>query len=146
MSKQDYYFPPDLYYDKNTHMWVKKNTDNQAVIGMDAIGLDNLGDLAYITLHPEGTRAEKGDSLGTLEAAKMTGDLFAPVSGVIKALNRACMENPGLVNADMYGKGWLLTIEVSDWERESALLISGDELQPWIEAEIKYMDNRGFDI
>ncbi len=145
MSKKDYNFPADLHYDGKNHMWVKKENDNIVLVGIDAIGLDTLGDLAYITLKPEGTIVKKGEPIGTLEAAKMTGDIFAPVSGKISAVNAACVENPGIVNDDHYGKGWMVAIDASDWSTESTALISGEKLQPWIEAETHRMETQGFD-
>jgi len=145
MAKKDYNFPTDLYYDGKNHMWVKKDVDDHVLVGLDAIGLDTLGDLAYITLKPKGTPVKKGEAVGTLEAAKMTGDIFAPVSGKITAINSSCVENPAIVNDDIYGKGWMVIIEASDWENESAQLVSGDKLQPWIDAEIHRMETQGFD-
>ncbi len=145
MSKKEFLFPEELYYEKNSHMWIKKENDDIVLTGIDAIGLDNLGDLAYITLRPAGTRVKKGESMGTLEAAKMTGDVFAPVSGTIVAVNDACIQNPGIVNDDAYGKGWLVSIKADDWQRESEAFITGDDLKPWVEAEIKRLESQGFD-
>jgi len=145
MAQKAFEFPEELYYDKNHHMWVRKDNSATIVVGIDAIGLDNLGDLAYITLRPEGTVVKKGETVGTLEAAKMTGDVFAPVSGRIIAVNNACVENPGLVNSDAYGKGWLLTMEAVNWEEESSQLVHGEDLEPWIAAEIQRLENQGFD-
>ncbi len=145
MVKKKYNFPTDLYYDGKNHMWAKKDNDNQILVGIDAIGLDTLGELAYIILKPTGTTVKKGEPIGTLEAAKMTGDIFAPISGKITAVNTHCIENPAIVNEDYYGKGWLVTIEAQNWAAESAGLISGEELQPWIDAEIHRMETQGFD-
>ncbi|KAA3613567.1 MAG: glycine cleavage system protein H [Calditrichaeota bacterium] len=145
MAKKEYTFPTDLFYDGKNHMWLKKDGDNHILVGIDAIGLDTLGDLAYITLKPKGTEVKKGESIGTLEAAKMTGDIFAPVSGKIISINNACVENPGIVNEDQYNKGWLVSIEATEWENENNQLISGENLQPWIEAEIHRMETQGFD-
>ncbi len=146
MSKKEFYFPKDLYYEAKNHMWAKKDNDKQILVGIDAIGLDTLGDLAYITLKPEGTEVKKGDPIGKLEAAKMTGDIFAPLAGKITAINTSCVENPSIVNEDHYGKGWLVAIEADDWEKASAELISGDKLQPWIKAEVHRLETQGFDV
>jgi len=143
--KKNYRFPEDLYYDGTHHMWVRKDGSGAVSAGLDAIGLDTLGELAYITLHPVGSHVKKGQPMGSLEAAKMTGDLIAPVSGVIKKINSAAVQNPGIVNNDLYQDGWMVVIEPDDWEKESAMLVSGAAIKPWIEAETRRMETQGFD-
>jgi glycine cleavage system H protein len=82
--------------------------------------------------------------MGTLEAAKMTGDLTAPVSGLIVARNDRVVNNPALVNESPYVEGWMVVIQPSDWEAEAAQLISGDELPAWVESEIARYSQKGW--
>ncbi len=67
---------------------------------------------------------------GTVEAVKTTSDLFMPVSGKIIAFNQELDEsegdNPGLVNEDPYGEGWIIKVEMSD-ESEIEQLLSSSE-------------------
>ena len=98
---------------------------------MDALGLESLGDLVVIALKPVGTRVRRGESLGTLEAAKMTGEIAAPLSGGIIAHNPPLLSDLHLVNRDPYGAGWLVLLEPSEWEAESAALVSGPGLPGW---------------
>ncbi|MEK7327091.1 MAG: glycine cleavage system protein H [Chloroflexota bacterium] len=133
-----YSFPPELYYDRSTHVWARHAPSGATVtIGLDALGLESLGDMAYLSLQAVGFPAQRDESIGSLEAAKMVGDLIAPVSGVIAARNEAVLSDPGLINRDPYGAGWLLQITPSAWERDSAELVHGAELKPWVEAEIE---------
>jgi glycine cleavage system H protein len=90
-----------------------------------------LGELAYISLQAVGLPVKRGESIGMLEAAKMTIDLVAPVSGIIVARNEQAIQNPGLVNRDPYGEGWLLALEPSRWEEESQRLITGPAVLEW---------------
>ena len=79
-----YSIPADRFYGRENHMWASfDHVTGNVTIGMDALGLAALGDLAYVSLQPAGTKVERGESLGTLEAAKMTGDLTSPISGEI---------------------------------------------------------------
>jgi len=138
-----YTFPPDLYYDRAMHGWVRR--DGQTVtLGLDALGLESLGDMAYISLQAVGIPVRRGEALGTLEAAKMVGDLVAPVSGTISARNEAVLRDPGLVNRDPYGAGWLVQITPSDWVRDSAELVHGAELMAWVEAEVERYRSQGW--
>jgi glycine cleavage system H protein len=145
-NKTDSYeIPADRAYDREHHMWAQFNSAGGDVfIGMDMLGLAALGDLAYVTLKDVGISVKRGESMGTLEAAKMTGDLIAPISGTIAARNDETVSNPSLVNQSPYGDGWMIVIKPSDWENESTQLISGGGLPAWVESEIKRYRNQGW--
>jgi glycine cleavage system H protein len=138
-----YSFPPELYYDRSAHVWARADGDT-VTIGLDALGLESLGDIAYLSLHPAGVPVRRGEAVGSVEAAKMVGDLLAPVSGVIVARNEAVLRDPGLVNRDPYGEGWIARIAPSEWARESAELVHGIDLKPWVEAEIERYRAQGW--
>lgn len=145
-NKTDSYeIPADRAYDREHHMWAQVDpASGDVFVGIDTLGLASLGDLAYVTLKEVGAEVKRGQSMGTLEAAKMTGDLIAPVSGTIVARNDAAISNPALVNESPYADGWLMVVKPSDWENESAQLVSGDGLPAWVEAEVKRYKSQGW--
>ena len=104
---------------------------------MDAIGLDALGELAYVGIEGGGTNVPAGGALGSLEAAKMTTSIVSPVAGMVVTRNEAVLEDPQLVNRDPYGEGWLVEIEPGDWPRDAASLIQGEAIGPWVERELE---------
>ena len=147
MSNQtnSYEIPADRAYDREHHMWAQFDSAcGDVFVGIDALGLTALGDLAYVTLKDVGKSVKRGESLGTLEAAKMTGDLIAPVTGVIVARNNTVVSNPGLVNQSPYVDGWMMVIKPSDWENESAQLVAGDALPGWVDSETKRYRTQGW--
>jgi len=147
MSNQtnSYEIPADREYDREHHMWAQfDSASGDVFIGIDVLGLAALGDLAYVTLKDAGKSVKRGESLGTLEAAKMTGDLIAPVTGVIVARNNTVVSNPGLVNESPYVDGWMVVIKPSDWENESAQLVAGNDLAAWVDTEIKRYRTQGW--
>ena len=147
MSNQtnSYDIPADRAYDREHHMWAQYDSaSNQVTVGIDTLRLASLGDLAYVTLQAVGMPVKRGESMGTLEAAKMTGDLIAPVSGVIVARNDSVVKNPSIVNQNPYSDGWMVVIKPSDWENESAQLVSDDGLPAWVESEIKRYRSQGW--
>lgn len=140
-----YDFPADRAYDRDHHMWVQyEPAGGYARVGVDVLGLAALGDLAYVVLYEPGTHVRRGEAVGTLEAAKMTGEVIAPVSGMIVARNETAMSNPGLVNAAPYGDGWLVLIRPDDWANEAAALVNGAELPTWVAAEIERYRDQGW--
>ena len=147
MSNQtnSYDIPADRAYDREHHMWARYDAASGDIfVGIDTLGLASLGDLAYVTLKEVGSSVKRGESMGTLEAAKMTGDLVAPVSGTIVVRNDATVSNPGLVNQSPYVDGWMVVIKPSDWENESAQLVSGDGLPGWVDAEVNRYRSQGW--
>ena len=137
MAERAFEIPRDLHYDGERHVWVRapREPGGTVRVGIDAMGLESLGELAYVTLHAVGTRAVRGVTLGSLEAAKMTSTITAPVTGVLTARNEAVLRDPALANRDPYGAGWLFEMEAENWERDSAELISGDSIEAWATAE-----------
>lgn len=139
-----YHIPDDRAYDGDHHLWVQlESTTGRAVVGIDAFGLDSLGELAYVSLQPVGAQVRRGESLGTLEAAKMTTVLVAPVSGTVVDRNANALSDPTVVNRDPYGQGWLVALEPTDWAGESATLLSGAALPDWVAAETERYRGRG---
>jgi glycine cleavage system H protein len=140
-----YEIPADRSYDREHHMWAQFDlASGDVFVGMDTLGLAALGDLAYVILKDVGKLVKRGESMGTLEAAKMTGDLIAPISGVIVARNDKTVSNPALVNQSPYVDGWMVVIKPNNWENECEQLVSGDGLPAWVESEIKRYRSQGW--
>ncbi len=140
--KKQFDFKSDRFYNSN-HFWSKQDDAGIVTVGMDELGLDSLGEMAYLTLPAVGTPVEMGKVMGSMEAAKMTGELFAPISGIVVEKNDAVLQNPFLVNEDPFDKGWLIKIEPANWEEESGAMVSNDELSAWMESEIERFETQG---
>ncbi len=140
--KKQFDFKSDRFYNSN-HLWSKQDAAGIVTVGMDELGLDSLGEMAYLTLPAVGTPVEMGKVMGSMEAAKMTGELFAPISGIVVEKNDAVLQNPLLVNEDPFDKGWLIKIEPANWEEESGAMVSNDELSAWMESEIERFETQG---
>ena len=140
--KKQFDFKSDRFYNSN-HLWSKQDAAGIVTVGMDELGLDSLGELAYLTLPSERTPVEMDKAMGSMEAAKMTGELVAPVSGIVIEKNDKVLQNPLLVNEEPYGNGWLVKIEPTNWEEESETMVSGDKLPDWVEQEIERFETQG---
>ena len=140
--KKQFDFKSDRFYNSN-HLWSKQDAAGIVTVGMDELGLDSLGELAYLTLPSERTPVEMGKAMGSMEAAKMTGELVAPVSGIVIEKNDRVLQNPLLVNEEPYGNGWLVKIEPTNWEEDSEAMVSGDKLPDWVEQEIERFETQG---
>lgn len=140
-----FHFPEDRYYDRSHHMWAQMKAETGLVtIGVDSLELESIGDLVYVALPAVGASIARGAPMGTLEAAKLTGDFYAPVSGRVVAVNEAVSQDPYVINTDCYGKGWLLIVAPDDWEKESLEMAYGADLPAWVEAEIQRYQTQGW--
>ena len=104
-----------------THEWVD-TTDDDMIIGITTHAQELLGDMVYVELPQVGLEVHAGDELGVVESVKAASDFYAPISGVVTAVNEQVNENPALVNSDPYGAGWLVKIRATDLEEIYALL------------------------
>lgn len=139
---EKYYLPDDQYYDRKDHLWARRE-ESVVRVGVDMFGQAAAGAVVYIKLLPEGRPVTKGRSFGSLEAGKYIGPLRAPVGGRILRVNQEVLQNPGLVNSDPYGAGWFVVIEPSNLEEDLSDLVHGDQVQPWLESEVREYREKG---
>jgi glycine cleavage system H protein len=102
---------PHLRYSAE-HEWVDESSPVK--VGLSAVAVDALGDVVYLDLPEAGSTVTAGEVCGEVESTKSVSELFAPVSGTVVEVNAAVVDEPGLVNSDPYGDGWLFTVEVTD--------------------------------
>ncbi len=145
MTKTTFHIPDDRYYDGANHLWAKVDSaTGRLVIGIDELGLQAVGDLVYITLKEVGTPVKRGEAVGTLEAAKMTGDIIAPASGILIGRNESVLRDPALVNRDPYDTGWIVSLDPTNWKKESTTLVSGAAIPEWVAAEVERYRQQGW--
>ncbi|MDR1921646.1 MAG: glycine cleavage system protein GcvH [Candidatus Adiutrix sp.] len=110
--------PADLKYDAD-HEWVSAAAGR---IGISDFAQDALGDLTFVELPETGAALTKGEEFGTLESTKSVSPLLSPVDGKVTAVNEALNDDPGLLNRDPYGDGWIIEVELSDPGQLSGLM------------------------
>ena len=104
--------PTDRVYSES-HEWMHTDGDT-LTIGLTSFAVDQLTDVTFVEMLPDGTVLEAGDSIGEVESVKTTSDIYTPVGGEIIEVNDALADNPEMVNADPYGDGWLVKIRIED--------------------------------
>ncbi len=106
-------YPEDLRY-TDKHEWVRVGNGDVARVGITSYAADALGDVVYVSLPQVGEEVAFDDACAEVESTKSVSDVFAPVSGVVTAVNEQLGETPETINADPYGDGWMFEIELSD--------------------------------
>lgn len=107
----------NLYFTK-THEWIDNEQDTSGMlVGITDHAQHLLGDMVYVELPEVGREVKAGDELGVLESVKAASDFYAPISGIIVAVNTKVIENPALLNQDPYHHGWLVKIKPQQPEK-----------------------------
>jgi len=105
--------PADLTYTAE-HEWVRRHSDDVVRVGITDFAQSALGDVVFVQLPDVGTKLIAGESFGEVESTKSVSDLYAPLSGVVSAVNSDLEGSPQLVNSDPYGSGWLVDVRVAN--------------------------------
>jgi glycine cleavage system H protein len=117
-------YPEDLKY-SHEHEWVRKGNENIVRVGISEYATDQMGDIVFVSLPSVGESVSAGDACGELESTKSVSDFFSPVSGVVTGVNDTLTASPEIINADPYGDGWLIEVEIED-EAELDDLLDAD--------------------
>mgnify|MGYP006332213687 FL=1 len=104
--------PANLKYTKD-HEWISLDGD-VATIGITDFAQKELGDIVYVEVETLDQDMEADEVFGTVEAVKTVSDLFLPLAGTIIEFNEELETTPEEVNADPYGKGWMIKVKVTD--------------------------------
>lgn len=115
--------PNDRRYTAS-HEWLKPEGD-LVVIGITRFAVDQLTDVTYAELKPAGTKLQAGDIVAEVESVKTTSDVYTSVPGEIVEVNGALADDPGVLNSDPYGAGWLVKIRASDTAPLASLMDAG---------------------
>lgn len=107
-----YEFPSDLYYDE--HQQYARLDGDVVTIGLDDFAQAAAKAIAFVQLPRVGRKVEQGKPFVSIESGKWVGRLYAPVSGEVVAINQALEDEPGLVNSDPYGAGWVVKLRTAD--------------------------------
>lgn len=113
-------YPSNLKYTKD-HEWALVE-GNMATIGITHHAQDALGEVVFVELPAKGKNLKKGDTFGVVESIKAVSDLYSPISGLVKEVNSALIDEPGTANTDPYNKAWMIKVELSDKNDLQSLL------------------------
>ena len=103
--------PENLQYTKE-HEWVLADASTY-MMGITDYAQSALGDIVYVQLPKIGESVTAGTVCGEVESTKSVSEIFAPVTGVVSAINESLSNAPELINSDPYGAGWLIKIDIT---------------------------------
>ena len=104
--------PADRKYSK-THEWFFVEGD-VVTIGITKFAADELTDITFVDLPAVGSVVTAGRSFGEIESVKATSEMFSAVGGEVVEVNDELANDPGLINSDSFGAGWMIKVRASD--------------------------------
>lgn len=104
--------PGDLLY-TNDHEWLRQEGDGIVTVGITDHAATALGDLVYVELPEVGQDVDAGGEMAVVESVKAASDVYAPVAGSVIEVNEALSDDPEKINADPYGDGWIVKMQVA---------------------------------
>ena len=126
--------PPDLRYTRS-HEWVRIDGDT-GTVGITDHAQKELGEIVYLELPEVGHLINGSEEFGTVESVKAVSELFAPVSGEVVEVNKTAVAEPGIVNDDPFGDGWLIKVKLST-DEEVSKLMTAEQYAEYVAAEEK---------
>ena len=104
--------PDDLLY-AETHEWIKREGENVRV-GITDHAQSELTDVVYVELPKMDRQANAKEALAVVESVKAASDIYAPVKGTVVEINKALEADPGLINREPYGQGWIFVLKIDN--------------------------------
>ena len=115
---------PNCRY-RSSHEYARKD-GGEIVVGISDHAQEALGDVVFVELPILGAKLAKGDSAAVVESVKAASDVFAPLSGEVVEVNKDVDAQPGLINEDAMGRGWIFKIKIANAGELASLLSEPD--------------------
>jgi glycine cleavage system H protein len=133
--------PGNLFYTK-THQWFDPSSGK---VGLTAFAAEALGEISFVDVDAlegaeltqvkmDGDEPSSDPIDATVESSKAVGDIYSPVSGTVKEVNGALMDEPEKLNEAPF-KTWLYVIKPSNWDKEKAQLLSAADYDAFCETQ-----------
>ena len=106
--------PDDLLY-AETHEWIRREGNNVRV-GVTDHAQSELTDVVYVELPKMDRQANSKEAIAVVESVKAASDIYAPVKGTVVEVNKALEADPGLINREPYGQGWIFVLKIDNAE------------------------------
>jgi glycine cleavage system H protein len=117
-----------------THEWVKQEVDGTVSVGITQYAQELLGDMVFVESPAVSRQLQAKEECAVVESVKAAADIYAPLSGVVVAINHELDGAPEKINADPYA-AWMFKIKPDDLGDVSGLM-DGAAYQALIDSEV----------
>jgi len=108
------------------HTWAKVTSQDYVKVGLCDFPLicKQLREITYVWTESIGEKVKQMEPLGAIETWNFILDIYTPVSGRLKKINRRIRDNPHVIVQDPYGYGWIAQIDPTNLADEIKNLLS----------------------
>lgn len=124
-DKYQFMIPKEGFLFNENDSWARP-VGAKARVGVSDYVQQKLTDITYFEPPALNTDVEQFGELGTIESTKSLLEIVSPITGKVTAVNMELTDNPGLINEDPYGTGWIAEVELTDLESDKGLLLDGE--------------------
>ena len=124
--------PEELRYTES-HEWVHVDGDI-GTIGITDHAQKQLGEIVYLELPEVGHVFNADEEFGTVESVKAVSELYVPVSGEVVEINKSAVGEPGIINDDPLGDGWLIKVKLPT-DEDVARLMTAEAYAKYVSEE-----------
>ena len=124
--------PANLKYTAS-HEWVKTEADGTISVGITQHAQELLGDMVFVEAPAVGRKLKAKEECAVVESVKAAADIYAPVSGVVTAVNSELDSTPEAINSDPYG-AWIFKMK-PDNPADVAALLDAKAYQAVVDSE-----------
>jgi len=122
MKVDKYEIPENLFFIKE-HEWILIDDTSNTRIGITDYGQKALREITYFYGGKVGSEVKRMETICKIESVKCVAEIMSPLSGVVLRFNGALYDDPGIINSDPYGKGWIATIRPTNLGKEQEELV-----------------------
>jgi len=91
-----------------------RDREKLVTVGITQIAADRLGPIGFVELPYPGDILKEGQILCQVRGDGSPMVLRMPFTGKMMNVNPLLVDQPGLINSDPYGKGWIVKMEPGD--------------------------------
>ena len=91
------------------HTWAAKGEDGSWLVGITDYAQNMLGDVVFVEPPKVGQLVQQFAVCGLVESVKTGSDLYAPLTGVVLAVNDDVLSNPEKINDHPYA-AWIFKL------------------------------------
>lgn len=131
MKVDAYTIPENCYYIKE-HEWILIENTDTARIGITDYAQKALREITYFYVGTRGAKVKRMETICKIESVKCVAEILSPLSGVVLRFNNGLFDDPGIINQDPYGKGWITIIRPTNLDRELEKLLKPEPYAEYI--------------
>src|ERR1043165_5832518 len=104
---------PDDLLCTESHEWIKREGANIRV-GITDHAQNELTDGVYVEVPKKDRQVNAKEAIAVVESVKAASDIYAPVKGTVVDANKALEADPGLINREPFGQGWIFVLKIDN--------------------------------